>query len=80
MKPGVKTVTDKKLLNLIQEQDGPAVFTKEMAEATDLSEQTIRNRLQKLRDNGQIESKQPGKPILWWLPECNHESCFADDS
>ena len=57
---------DSEYLALFADSDDPVLFTSEVAEAFDVTQQGAFKRLQALREEGLLESKK-GQERVWWL-------------
>ncbi|MFC6823454.1 hypothetical protein [Halopelagius fulvigenes] len=63
-------VTDEDLLNVFRESDEPVLSTAEVAEQVPIKRRGTLNRLQTLKEDGYLESKQiGGRNTVWWLTE-----------
>lgn len=68
-KPGPKpSVTNDEFFTLFQEADDPVLSTAEVTDRVSLSRRSVYDRLQALREDGQLEGKQiGGRNTVWWV-------------
>lgn len=69
-KPGPKPrVTADEILALFEKTDDPVLSTAEVAEQLPLQRRSVYDRLVKLREDGELASKQiGGRNTVWWQP------------
>lgn len=65
--PRTKTFTNQELIEVARGTPGPFFTTSELAEKLDVSTETIRNRLDHLREGGVVDKKTVGSGAAWWL-------------
>lgn len=70
-----KTVPDEDILRQFRDAEAPFLFTTELAELIDMSQQGAYNRLQELEEAGYLKSKSmsPKSSRAWWLTTAGHE-------
>lgn len=68
-KPGPKpSVTDDEILAVFRETSDPVLSTAEVTEKVSLKRRSVYDRLTRLAEEGQLESKQiGGRNTVWWL-------------
>lgn len=66
--PGRKpTITDKEILDVFRAASDPVLTTSEVAENFSISHRGVRDRLEKLEEEGVLESKKVGaRGMVWW--------------
>lgn len=64
--PG-RELDDDKIMAFIWDSYGPAVGTSDIAEHFDVTDQTVRNYLTRLKEEGYVESRKVGRATAWWL-------------
>ena len=63
-------ITDEEILDVFRSTSDPVLTTSEVAAEFDLSHRGVRNRLEKLNEEGTIKSKKVGaRGKVWWDPE-----------
>lgn len=63
-------VTDKEILHVFHSSSEPILTTSEVATNLDITHRGVRDRLEKLENDGVLKSKKVGaKAIVWWDPE-----------
>ena len=69
--PGRPTdISDEEILAVFRSSSDPVLTTKEVASQFDITHRGVRDRLEKLDDQGVIESKKVGaRAKVWWDPE-----------
>lgn len=69
--PGRKPeFTDDEILAVFRSSSDPVLTTKEVASQFDITHRGVRDRLEKLEEEGKLESKKVGaRAIVWWDPE-----------
>ena len=68
-----ETVDDIEILRVFSESDDPALFTGEVAEEIDFSNQGTFPRLRELEQRGLLETKSGGRVPIWWLSKDGRE-------
>jgi DNA-binding IclR family transcriptional regulator len=70
-----KTVSDAEIMRHFRESDAPFLFTTELAELINMSQQGAYNRLQELESAGYVKSKSMSQKSsrAWWLTPAGHE-------
>jgi len=61
----VEKASDEEILEFVKQ--GEVVTTKEVAEHFDYHLQTSRRRLKTLEEEGELEMKDVGKRLVWWI-------------
>jgi len=62
-------VTDDELLEVFRMTSDPVLTTAEIAENFDITHRGIRDRLEKLEQQGDLKSKKAGaRALVWWDP------------
>jgi len=62
-------VSDEEILDVFERSDDPILTASEVAEALDMGRRGILSRLEKLEDEGVLESKKVGgRSVVWWYP------------
>ena len=64
--PFEKQVSDKEILEFVSAEE--VVTTKEVADHFDYHLQTARRRLKQLHSDGELNQKDAGKRLVWWIP------------
>ena len=69
--PGRKPkTTDEAILHVFRSSSDPVLSTSEVASEVDITHRGVRDRLQKLEDEGKVMSKKVGaRAMVWWDPE-----------
>ena len=69
--PGRKPeITDDEILNVFRSSSDPVLTTKEVASEFDITHRGVRDRLEKLEEEGKVGSKKVGaRAKVWWDPE-----------
>lgn len=63
-------VSDKEILAVFRSSSDPVLTTKEVASEFELTHRGVRDRLEKLDEQGVLESKKVGaRAKIWWDPE-----------
>jgi len=66
-------VSAEDILRVFVASPEPAFIASEIADAVDMTDQGIRNRLEQLHAEGYLATKQPGERTrLWWLTPAGH--------
>ena len=65
--PRSKSISDEEILALFDEHDAPYMTAKEVADKVGMSRQGMHNRLEELADNGELENKNTGRTVGWWI-------------
>lgn len=71
-------VKDEDILEVFFEVKSPALSTSEVADRLPIGIDQTRRRLRRLEDEGYVQSKQIGKPHIWWHDDV--QRLFEDDS
>ncbi|QLK25548.1 winged helix-turn-helix domain-containing protein [Natrinema zhouii] len=62
--------TDEEILVVFRSSSDPVLTTSEVASQFDITHRGVRDRLEKLEEEGQLESKKVGaRGKVWWDPE-----------
>lgn len=79
MPQGRRTVTDEEIIRWMKTNDGPAFIAREVAEAFELSVESARERLEELRETGDVLRKKPSSRTVIYWPESSHDysACSA---
>ena len=65
--PRPTSVEDSSILNAFNQSEGPIATVSDISEVIDLHEDSIRNRLKQLEEEGRVTSKQVGaRAVVWW--------------
>lgn len=66
--PGRKPrITDEEILDVFRSSSDPVLTTGEVASEVDITHRGVRNRLEKLEEEGKIKSKKVGaRAMVWW--------------
>jgi predicted ArsR family transcriptional regulator len=63
----VETLTTEDVLEVLQTAHDPVITAKEVSERLDCSSEAARQRLHKLKDSGEVETKVVGaRARIWW--------------
>jgi predicted ArsR family transcriptional regulator len=66
----VSTVTPERVLNVLRDADDPVLTAKEVGERLGYTSEAARQQLHKLRERGDVQSKQVGaRAVVWWVSE-----------
>jgi DNA-binding IclR family transcriptional regulator len=70
-----KTVSDEDILCHFRDAEAPFLFTTELAELIDMSQQGAYNRLKELKSAGYLKSKTMSSKSsrAWWLTPAGHD-------
>lgn len=72
-------MTDAELLRLIDSEiEGPACTAGEISELVDMTEEGVRNRLEKLHRNGKIGRKKPGPNTVMYFSTKYYKSSKSE--
>ena len=68
--PGRKPkTTDEAILNVFRSSTDPVLSTSEVASEVDITHRGVRDRLEKLEEEGKVKSKKVGaRAMVWWDP------------
>lgn len=81
MAKGVKTVTDDEIIRVMRQSPDPAFSTGEVAEMVSeancgITKQAVRERLEKLRNEGRVHKKKPSsRVVMWWVGQESEDEC-----
>lgn len=73
-----ETVTDTEILRVFVNSEDPALFTGEVADEIDFSNQGTLPRLRELADEGYLATKKSGRVPMWWITDSGRKY-IADD-
>jgi predicted ArsR family transcriptional regulator len=63
-------ITDQEILNVFRSSSDPVLTTREVASEFEITHRGVRDRLEKLANEGTLESKKVGaRAKVWWDPE-----------
>lgn len=63
-------ITDEEILDVFRNASDPVLTTSEIAGEFDITHRGVRDRLDKLTEEGTLESKDVGaRAKVWWVPE-----------
>ena len=63
-------ITDDEIIAVFRSSSDPVLTTKEIASHFDITHRGVRDRLEKLNDQGRLKSKKVGaRAKVWWDPE-----------
>jgi len=65
-------VTDDEILAVVRESDKPYATTAMIQQATGLSDQGVRNRMEKISENGELQRGKVGQHWVYWLPNYSY--------
>lgn len=60
-------ITLEEILSVVERSPHPSVMTGEVADELDISDESARQKLLALTENGQIEQRKAGRQTLWWV-------------
>jgi predicted transcriptional regulator len=67
MPQGKQTVTDREIIEAMEESSDPIHSAREIAEIVGVTRQCAFDRLQQLREEGRVDSKKSGaRTVVWW--------------
>lgn len=66
---GGETVTDDEILKAMEEISVPFATTSKLQQRTGLSDQRVRERVQRLAEAGRIKREKVGRHWVYWLPK-----------
>lgn len=64
---------------VFDEVRGPALISSDVTEALGCGDQTARNKLEELHDDGRVERRETSHTTLWWLSEDEQEEVSDDE-
>lgn len=73
-----ETIEDQEILKIFQGSDDPVLFTSEVADKIEFSNQGTLPRLKDLEDRGYLDSKSKGHSLVWWITESGVEFLESD--
>ena len=70
-RPGpIPDTSDEDIIEAIENGDTPVLTTRDVADALPISRRAVSNRLNRLHDEGRVESMDVGpKAKVWWVEE-----------
>jgi predicted transcriptional regulator len=79
--PGPKReLDDDEILQYISQEYGPAVGTGDVADYFDVTNQGAKKYLDRLSDEGFINTRKVGRARIWWLTEMGEKRVSPHDS
>lgn len=74
------SVSDVEILELFMEASEPFLFTSEVAQAIDMTQQGAFTRLEELEEMGYVESKSGGNARGWWITHAGRQFAKSESA
>jgi len=71
-------MTEQKILRALRSSDKPYATTAMLQDATGLSDQGVRDRLEELEDRGAVCRGKVGRVWTYWLPDYQYQGSSSD--